>query len=227
MSDRSVKPMNPCQPGSWFLRSTSSVSLHERFSQVLMDQVTRPRAVTFDPVQVQRRSWRAPPPAVLLAERERSPPPSLQTLRPSGRLRQCLMETRRRSVWTRLGWQRVTRGLVASGPLGFWSFRNKYRWSARFTSTYRRRANLCSRLGRRRLLTGRKIQKLTAGQTQLRPYLPGGGASAGRGRGRTTKDVPTKKQLDAQLDEYMSRSKRRLDQELDEYMSMAGQTHWD
>lgn len=31
--------------------------------------------------------------------------------------------------------------------------------------------------------------------------------------------MPTKKQLDAQLDEYMSRSRSRLDAQLDEYMS--------
>lgn len=33
--------------------------------------------------------------------------------------------------------------------------------------------------------------------------------------------VPTKEQLDAQLDEYMSLSKSRLDKELDEYMSLS------
>lgn len=69
-------------------------------------------------------------------------------------------------------------------------------------------------------------------------------ATASRGRGLREVDVPTKKQLDAQLDEYMSMSKSRLDKELDdymsmsrsrldaqldEYMSMVGQTdlHWD
>lgn len=66
-----------------------------------------------------------------------------------------------------------------------------------------------------------------AERAQLRLHLP--------------KDVPTKKQLDAQLDEYMSLSKSRLDEQLDdymsmsksrldaqldEYMSMVGQTHW-
>lgn len=45
---------------------------------------------------------------------------------------------RKRSVWTRLGWQRVTRRPSASAHQGFWSFMNKYRWRARVTSTCRR-----------------------------------------------------------------------------------------
>lgn len=80
-----------------------------------------------------------------------------------------------------------------------------------------------------------------AGRTPLNLHLQEGGASASRWSG-SGRDVPTTKQLDAQLDRYMSTSKRRLDQqlddymsmsrsrldaELDEYMSMAGQTHLD
>lgn len=43
------------------------------------------------------------------------------------------------------------------------------------------------------------------------------------------RNPPTKKELDAELDAYMSLSKSRLDAELDEYMAMAGQTEpsWD
>ncbi len=83
-----------------------------------------------------------------------------------------------------------------------------------------------------------------AGQTQRSLHLLRGGATAFRGCGQSKDAVPTKKQLDAQLDEYvsmsrsrldkelddyMSMSKRRLDAQLDEYMSLAGQTdlHWD
>lgn len=53
----------------------------------------------------------------------------------SPRVKQCLR--RRRNVWTRLGWKRFTHRISASKPRGFWSFRNKYRWRSRFTSTYR------------------------------------------------------------------------------------------
>lgn len=56
-----------------------------------------------------------------------------------------------------------------------------------------------------------------------RLYLQRGGATASKGQGQSKQDVQTKKQLDAQLDEYMSLSKRRLDQQLDDYMSMSRQ----
>ncbi|KAE8289391.1 hypothetical protein D5F01_LYC13280 [Larimichthys crocea] len=197
--------MDSSEPGSVFLRSTSAVSLHERFSQVLVDQLTRSRMVTFDPFQLQQRKACDVRPVLRVKKEPPSSPPSLQLV--------CEEEgRRRRSVWARLGWQKVTRRHSACRPKGFWSFRNKYRWSAR--STCRRR-------------------------TPLTLHLQGGGASASRWSDR---DVPTRKQLDAQLDRYMSTSKRRLDQqlddymsmsrsrldaELDEYMSMAGQTHLD
>ncbi|KAL0985300.1 hypothetical protein UPYG_G00155200 [Umbra pygmaea] len=43
----------------------------------------------------------------------------------------------------------------------------------------------------------------------------------GRGRGGSKK-IPTKEELDKQLDDYMSMTKRRLDADLDAYMAMAG-----
>ena len=48
-----------------------------------------------------------------------------------------------------------------------------------------------------------------------------GGASTCRGRGLWRKEAPTRKQLDAQLEEYMSVSRSRLDQQLEEYMSLS------
>ncbi|KAM6995253.1 uncharacterized protein LKV04_007478 [Tautogolabrus adspersus] len=80
--------------------------------------------------------------------------------------------------------------------------------------------DLRSRLGQRRLLRKRKVKKLTAAPTQLRMHLQGGRANNNRGQGWNRGAVPTRKQLDAELDDYMSLSKRRLDQQLDEYMSM-------
>ncbi|XP_051235085.1 uncharacterized protein LOC127351518 [Dicentrarchus labrax] len=210
MSDR--KQMNSSRPEQFYLRSTSALSLNERFSQVLVDPLTCSRTVTFDPVLLQqRRRMCNAASVVLLVKRETSWLPALQTADPSVRAGQ----RRRRSVWTRLGWRRATQR-----PQGFWSFRNKYRWRAGFTSTASRRGNLLS-LRQRGVLMKRNIQKVTAGQTQLSLHLQRGGATASRGRGQSKDNVPTRKQLDAQLDEYMSMSKSRLDKQLDDYMSMS------
>ncbi|KAK9516005.1 hypothetical protein VZT92_025322 [Zoarces viviparus] len=222
--------MDPSQPGGFYLRSTSTVSLNERFSQVLVDQLIRTRIRTLDPV-LQQRMRCGPPQVVQLLERERSSPLHLQTRYPTVAVTQRF----RRSVWTRLGGQQETHLLSTSRPPGFWSFMSKYRWRTSFTC--RRRGNLHSRLGQRRLLRTRNLQKQTG-----RTHLWRGGATASRGRGLSKDHVPTKQQLDAQLDEYMSTSRSRLDKQLDkymsmsrsrldkqldEYMSMAGQTHWD
>ncbi|XP_036930433.1 chromatin target of PRMT1 protein-like isoform X1 [Acanthopagrus latus] len=207
MSQTSSRLTGPSEPGPLYLRGSSTLSLNERFSQVAVDQLTQPRMVTFDPIQLQQRTGSTP--LVLLLKGEASLLPDLQTRDPSVRMKQ---HVKRRSVWTRLGWQKVTRRRSASGPRGFWSFRNKYRWRARFCSTCRRRGNLCSDLRQRRLL-----KNGTAGRT----HLQRDGAAASRGRVQIKADVPTKKQLDAQLDQYMSASRSRLDAQLDEYMSLS------
>lgn len=54
-----------------------------------------------------------------------------------------------------------------------------------------------------------------AGRSQLSLRLQKGGVTSSKA------GVPTRKQLDAQLDEYMSMSRSRLDRELDEYMSLS------
>ncbi|XP_037639633.1 uncharacterized protein LOC119496420 isoform X1 [Sebastes umbrosus] len=215
MNEGNRKLMDSSKPGRFYLRSTSAVSLHERFSQVVADQLTRSRMRTFDPVLLHQRRRHGLPKVVLLVRRGRSSLLHLQTRDSSVGVRQHL---RRGSVWTRLGWQRGTRRLPASRPRGFWSFMNKYRRRRSSTPTYRGQGNLHSRLGQR-LLRTRNIQKLTTGRT----HLQRGGATAYRRK----EHVPTKKQLDAQLDEYMSMSRSRLDKELDDYMAMAGETHWE
>ncbi|XP_018534309.1 uncharacterized protein LOC108884726 isoform X2 [Lates calcarifer] len=216
MKQKIRKTMGPSKPDSLFLKSTSAVSLHDRFSQVLLDQFARSRTVTFDPFLPPQRGTSAAQQVFLLVKQE----PSLQGpgVSPRGRLGL----RRRRSVWTRLGWRQTT-----CRPRGFWSFTNKYRWRARFTSTYRRRGPLRSGLGQRRFMRRTNTQELTPGP-HLNLNLPRGGASARRRHVHQRKDVvPTKKQLDEQLDDYMSMSRSRLDAELDEYMSMAGETQWD
>ncbi|XP_037310896.1 uncharacterized protein LOC119198118 [Pungitius pungitius] len=182
---------------SFFPRSTSTVSLDERFSQVLVDQRSLSRGVTFDPAMLQQQEGCVSPRVVLLVETERSWP-------------LCLPRSRRSSVWTRLGWRQST-----SRPPGFWSFMNKYRWTRSSASTCRRPGNLHRPLGKRRLVRMKKVSKMI-GRTHLQR---GGVTSSGRrcvGKGR----IPTKRQLDAQLDEYMAKTKSRLDAQLDEYMSM-------
>ncbi|XP_037639638.1 uncharacterized protein LOC119496420 isoform X2 [Sebastes umbrosus] len=191
MNEGNRKLMDSSKPGRFYLRSTSAVSLHERFSQVVADQLTRSRMRTFDPVLLHQRRRHGLPKVVLLVRRGRSSLLHLQTRDSSVGVRQHL---RRGSVWTRLGWQRGTRRLPASRPRGFWSFMNKYRRRRSSTPTYRGRT-----------------------------HLQRGGATAYRRK----EHVPTKKQLDAQLDEYMSMSRSRLDKELDDYMAMAGETHWE
>ncbi|XP_029601406.1 chromatin target of PRMT1 protein isoform X1 [Salmo trutta] len=53
------------------------------------------------------------------------------------------------------------------------------------------------------------------------PGLRGRGGFRGRGMGKPKK-IPTKEELDNQLDNYMSMTKSHLDAELDSYMAMAG-----
>ncbi|XP_023249451.1 uncharacterized protein LOC111644721 [Seriola lalandi dorsalis] len=213
MSPRIRKQMEFSKP--FILKSTSAVSLHERFSQVLVDQVTRSRVVTFDAMLPQQRRVSATLPLVLLVKKKPSSLLRLQAPGVSQRAKWRL--TRRRSVWERLGWWRVNRHLPANRLRGFWSFTNKYRGRARFTSTHKRRGHLQSRLGQRRLLTRTNVQRLTA-EPHLSLNLKRGGATAWK---RCKDDVPTKRQLDKQLDEYMSISKNRLDKQLDRYMSMS------
>jgi len=53
-----------------------------------------------------------------------------------------------------------------------------------------------------------------------------GGNSRGS-RGRQTRNVPSKEELDLQLDQYMASTKSHLDKELDSYMNQAQDETWD
>ncbi|KAK2845212.1 hypothetical protein Q5P01_011871 [Channa striata] len=234
--------------GSYFLQSTSALSLNERFSQILLAQLSRSRVVTFESFGLQHRHVTGTPPIVLLVKEESSSLLGLQDQDSvsetvpgiSQRVKQRLRC--RSSVWTRLGWRQVPCCHSASKTRGFWSFRKKYRWRARSTFARRKWGNLRIPLCQRGHLEKANSRKLTAGH-HLR-HFPRGGVAAFKGRGQTRQDMPTKKQLDEQLEDYMSKSKsrldkqlddymsksqKRLDAELDEYMSMAGvsQLQWD
>jgi hypothetical protein len=53
-------------------------------------------------------------------------------------------------------------------------------------------------------------------------------AGRGRGsRGRQMQAVPSKEELDLQLDQYMASTKSQLDRELDSYMNQAQEGAWD
>lgn len=53
-----------------------------------------------------------------------------------------------------------------------------------------------------------------------------GGNSRGS-RGRQTRNIPSKEELDLQLDQYMASTKSHLDKELDSYMNQAQEEMWD
>ncbi|MED6246997.1 hypothetical protein ATANTOWER_027643 [Ataeniobius toweri] len=120
--------MDPSQPGLLYLRSTSTVSLNERFSQVLRSQLTRPNKPiirTSEPVSLHPRS-----------RLKRAVLPLPQALPVFQRMK-LRPRKRRRSIWTRLGGLQLTRHLSYCSLPGFWSFRNKYTLRARSSATYR------------------------------------------------------------------------------------------
>ncbi|XP_077431226.1 uncharacterized protein LOC144057483 isoform X2 [Vanacampus margaritifer] len=211
------------------LESSSKLSLHQRFSRV---QTMRPHvgnvpesllllvapSSSVDPQQRWCGVFQAGPARLSLVPV--APPPPQQA-----------------SVWTRLG----------GGRVGFWTFRNKYGWRGHCRAALRR-AGASARPARRRPIGWGRFRRVARGRVP-RGGVPRGGVPRGgvppsalpvRGRSLNT---PTKKELDVQLDdymsksksrldadldEYMSRSKKRLDADLDEYMALAGQTlPWD
>ncbi|XP_077454640.1 uncharacterized protein LOC144073017 isoform X2 [Stigmatopora argus] len=116
---------------------------------------------------------------------------------------------------------------LGRGRLGYSSFRSEY--------------------GRR---AGAPVATGSGGRPAGRPYAsaklpehpPLAARAESRPGGRSREPPPTKRQLDAQLerymsrcksrldadlDDYMARSKKRLDADLDEYMSAAGSSYWD
>lgn len=55
-----------------------------------------------------------------------------------------------------------------------------------------------------------------------------GGRRGGVGRGRTNRPVPSKEELDMELDQYMANTKSHLDKEIDSYMNQANTSeNWD
>ncbi|CAL1611649.1 unnamed protein product [Knipowitschia caucasica] len=220
------------EAGPMYLEHNTSQSLHQRFSEVLLEQLTQRRFVF------------------------RGNKSSSMVLRlrntPHSQLRQGPQLGHRASVWSRLGWKKR----------GFWNFRNKYRRRVSFSKGFspapgsnsayrwinpalrclspalRSRLNLTLKRGALRGVLRHRRTPLFKGKSfQVSKWR---GQASSRGRGQQ-KVVPSKKQLDldldwymsktktrldAQLDQYMSLSRSRLDAQLDQYMSMAGEEQW-
>ncbi|XP_029928632.1 chromatin target of PRMT1 protein-like isoform X2 [Myripristis murdjan] len=205
------------------LRSTTAVSLHDRFTQMLMLPMARPAVLTFDPSRRRRSSHNQQ--LVLLMEDRRSVRAALPA---KWGVKRCPGKA---SVWSRLGSLRGPRrfcGVWNFRHFGLWSFRRRYRWGAgtrrykRSGLTHRNISSAQLRLPVLARLGGRVVARRSAAAlpgTSTRKQ-PGQRARGGSGGQDSRKEPVTKKELDAQLDDYMSMSKSRLDAELDDYMSM-------
>ncbi|XP_061552721.1 chromatin target of PRMT1b isoform X1 [Phycodurus eques] len=214
-------------PARVSLESSANLSLHQRFSQVRAEQTMRTNMAA------------APESVLLLAGSTSSfnlqACSVLQVGAPCASPAVATPPTGRASVWTRLGWRQ----------LGYWTFRNKYGWRAGCRRAAFRRAgahattlHVCAVAGAfqskaagtalcvsRAGSSGRPARRRPAASATFRKVPPGGTPPGtarlfrrGGPRGRS-RDVPTKTELDAELDSYMARSKTRLDAELDQYMS--------
>ncbi|XP_072317271.1 uncharacterized protein [Eucyclogobius newberryi] len=210
------------KPRPLYLEKNTTQSLNDRFSEVFLQHLTR-RKVLFkmNKKPMVLRLWNVP------------------------RMSTSQGALKRSSVWTRIGWKnswklgvwnfrnkyrRVARfnpaprsrfgpaprsmfnpaprsrlspalsPRVIFPPKSQFSFSPK--WGA-LRGVLRRRM----RLGQARPFKGKSVQSRLGVATM--------------GRGLEKKWVPSKKQLDAELDEYMSKTKSRLDEQLDQYMSLS------
>ncbi|KAJ0066426.1 hypothetical protein NL108_013030 [Boleophthalmus pectinirostris] len=198
------------KPDLLYLEQKTTQSLHNRFSEVLLEQMTQ-RKVLFKGNKK------------LMFLRPQNIPRS-QGTSPKG------------SVWTRIGWK-------SPWKRGVWNFRNKYQHGIRFNPVHKTGFNSVPRsrfssAPRSRFLSVPKSQFSLGPKTGtlrgvLRRRLQGrvrlfkaksvqSRRWAGpKGRSLQKKAVPSKKQLDAELDHYMSKTKSRLDADLDRYMSLS------
>ncbi|XP_045504233.1 chromatin target of PRMT1 protein-like isoform X2 [Colias croceus] len=133
-------------------------------------------------------------------------------------------------VKSRLSWRQSNGNLRSS------AFNNQFGWRGR--AFVRRGTRIGLTRGRVRGRGGRQQlgrlqnQRRTVGQNARgrgRGRVRGRGRGQGRGNNRATtpnakKTVPTKEELDLQLDQYMASTKSALDRQLDAYMESAVRT---
>ncbi|XP_055084007.1 chromatin target of PRMT1 protein-like [Periophthalmus magnuspinnatus] len=219
------------KPDLLYLEQKTTQSLHNRFSEILLEQMTQ-RKVLFKGNKK------------LMVLRLRNSPRS-QGASPKG------------SVWTRIGWkgpwrrgvwnfrnkyQRAVRFSPAHKTSISPILRSRFSAapSSCFVSAPKSRFSLGPKRGTVREVLKRRLQGHTClfkgksvqsrlgvgpkGRDQLGAGSEGCGLSVGvplKRHGLQKKAVPSKKQLDSQLDRYMSKTKSRLDADLDRYMSLS------
>lgn len=219
------------KPDLLYLERKTTQTLHDRFSEVMMEQLTQSK--------------------ILLKSHQRSMVLRLPNI-PRSQARSRITSKGlipKACVWARIGWYSPWRR-------GVWNFRNKYCrrvclssacWSKLSPSTRvsptpsaRFSPAPCTRF--RPTQSSRFVVKsrfiLTPKQKPVWSRLGRASVAFVRHKCVPEKAPPTKKQLDLELDQYMSKTKshlnqqledymslsrRRLDAELDQYMAMAGQ----
>lgn len=237
--------MNPQDPQKILLSGTSTVSLHNRFTGLLnhqqadvMDLTTRVNAQKSASIKNRRLALEmANRPSVLAALRNTSNinnqhcKVSVKTRlgQPIGRGGMCGFQRKVggggdsggliKGFYTRRGVIRL-HGAAAS-PLGLqqgWGQIKRGGCVKRAGPTRIRGGGANKRTGDRFQATSRGINSpVCTGSSQLTPVS---GACSGNSWAKFKSDpVPSREELDKQLDEYMSTSKSHLDAELDAYMA--------
>ncbi|XP_062847768.1 chromatin target of PRMT1b [Trichomycterus rosablanca] len=198
------------------LKSTSSMSLHDRFTYMLQNK--QPLLVDIDNSmpQVQAASLQNQHLAQQLANR----PSVLAALQNRSNLKQRLGK---RNVKARLG-RPVMRGDF-HGTTGFWGKpRGRGTLLRNLPQKGMSRLHVSGLVVHGGLISPQESVYRSGEQVlQSRRYT---GAMRGRGRGWAAgrgraegRPLPTREQLDEQLDDYMSMTKSHLDAQLDEYMA--------
>ena len=204
------------------LRSTATMSLHERFTQL--------RKIVVQPIE-ETPSTRPPPPA---------PPPPPQYYVPPPERSEPRVDRARMAAQPRYRREnRISRQLAIEAALKLKRKSIKQRLGIRQNNFRRNQTQTFGwRGGRARRVRGRfrggingqwnnmRTQNGNIGRRRQGTWRRGGGGRGGRGGrrqrgrgGRQPQTKVTKEELDQQLDSYMANTKTVLDRDLDDYMS--------
>ncbi|XP_036822351.1 chromatin target of PRMT1 protein-like isoform X2 [Oncorhynchus mykiss] len=221
------------------LKSTSTVSLNDRFTTMLNNKQLEPVAVRVNMQQQQVASVRNRRLALQMENRTSvqaalQPKSLKQRLgkgdvlarlgRPMGTLMRGATRSQGFAVRGLRGMHRGGFGVCGNNRRGFFRGVNQMRAQGGVTKL-RFRQGLRLQGGQ---LNDAGVLVTCGARNELGPRGRGRGAGLGlrgrgwfRGMGKPEK-IPTKEELDNQLDNYMSMTKSHLDAELDSYMAMAG-----
>ncbi|ROJ29205.1 Chromatin target of PRMT1 protein [Anabarilius grahami] len=223
--------MNPLDPQKIILNSTCTVSLHDRFSSLLKHQPTDVMDITAAVKQQTAASLKNQRLALEMANR----PSVLAALHNNINNQLCKV-----SVKARLGHPLGRGGMVGlRGQMrggggrrglvkGFYTRRNMSTQQGLVNSLgvqrgcgqQQQRGGIINLTGAMRTRGGGAIRRGGAIRTGDGRFMSVRGAYSGCSRARfNSHQVPSREQLDEQLDEYMSMSKSHLDAELDAYMA--------